>query len=198
MSLYCAGSSYEDGIIEEDLFYEPDGYQYFTASFKPDGFDCMRDTFLGLYHTEDNPIAVQRGACSGSYGKGGNHCGSLQKNLQLAPGEEARVIFMLGEGNRAQGQKVRERFRNLEEVDKDFADLHQYWENKCSKLQIQTPHEGMNTLINTWTLYQSEINVMFSRFAPFSDILYCLLHVFPKKRKGADTLNVVCSPLSEL
>lgn len=170
MSLYCAGSSYEDGIIEEDLFYEPDGYQYFTASFKPDGFDCMRDTFLGMYHTEDNPIAVQRGACSGSYEKGGNHCGSLQKNLQLAPGEEARVIFMLGEGNRAQGQKVRERFRNLEEVDKAFADLHQYWENKCSKLQIQTPHEGMNTLINTWTLYQSEINVMFSRFASFIEV----------------------------
>lgn len=25
MSLYCAGSSYEDGIIEEDLFYEEKG-----------------------------------------------------------------------------------------------------------------------------------------------------------------------------
>lgn len=37
MSLYCAGSSYEDGIIEEDLFYEEKGYQYLTASFTPDG-----------------------------------------------------------------------------------------------------------------------------------------------------------------
>lgn len=33
MSQYCAGSSYEDGIIEEDLFYEEKGYQYLTASF---------------------------------------------------------------------------------------------------------------------------------------------------------------------
>lgn len=48
MSLYCAGSSYKDGIIEEDLFYEPGGYQYFTANFEPDGFDCMRDKFLGI------------------------------------------------------------------------------------------------------------------------------------------------------
>lgn len=43
MSLYCAGSSCEDGIIEHDLFYEEFGYQYFTMSEKPDGFDCLRD-----------------------------------------------------------------------------------------------------------------------------------------------------------
>lgn len=36
MSLYCAGSSYEDGIIEHDLFYEEFGFQYFTANFTPD------------------------------------------------------------------------------------------------------------------------------------------------------------------
>ena len=52
MSLYCAGASYEDGIIEEDLFYEEEGYQYFTADFTPDGFDCMRDKFLGTIHVE--------------------------------------------------------------------------------------------------------------------------------------------------
>ena len=170
MSLYCAGSSYKDGIIEEDLFYEPDGYQYFTANFEPDGFDCMRDKFLGMYHTEDNPIAVIKGKCSGSFEKGGNHCGSLQKNIVLQPGEEKRFIFMLGEGNREAGKVMREKYSNFENVDRAFAELHNYWERKCSKLQIETPNEGMNTLINTWTLYQSEINVMFSRFASFIEV----------------------------
>ncbi len=170
MSLYCAGSSYEDGIIEEDLFYEPEGYQYFTASFEPDGFDCMRDKFLGLYHTEDNPAAVIEGKCSGSYEKGGNHCGSLQKNITLRPGETVRFIYMLGEGNRETGRRVREKYSSLKNVDAAYEDLHQYWEEKCSKLQIKTPHEGMNTMINTWTLYQSEINVMFSRFASFIEV----------------------------
>lgn len=170
MSLYCAGSSYKDGIIEEDLFYEPDGYQYFTANFEPDGFDCMRDKFLGMYHTEDNPVAVINGKCSGSFEKGGNHCGSLQKNIVLQPGEEKRFIFMLGEGNREAGKVMREKYSNFENVDRAFAELHNYWERKCSKLQIETPNEGMNTLINTWTLYQSEINVMFSRFASFIEV----------------------------
>lgn len=170
MSMYCAGSSYEDGIIEHDLFYEEFGYQYVTSNFKPDGYDCLRDQFLGLYHTEDNPVAVIKGACSSSSELGNNHCGSLQKDIILEPGEEVRFIFMLGEGNRAVGKKIREKYSDLTRVDKVYDDLRAYWEEKFSKLQIKTPNEGMNTLINTWTLYQAEINVMFSRFASFIEV----------------------------
>jgi len=47
MSLYCAGSSYDENIIEYDLFYEEFGYQYFTSNVTPDGFDCLRDSFFG-------------------------------------------------------------------------------------------------------------------------------------------------------
>lgn len=170
MSLYCAGSSYAEGIIEEDLYYEPDGYQYFTANFEPDGFECMRDKFLGLYHTEDNPQAVIDGKCGGGCEKGGNHCGALQKNVTLRPGETVRLIYMLGEGNRQAGMRVREKYSDFSNVDRAYEDLRAYWEEKCGKLRIRTPHEGMNTLINTWTLYQSEINVMFSRFASFIEV----------------------------
>lgn len=170
MSLYCAGASCEDGIIEEDLFYEEEGYQYFTANFEPDGFDCMRDRFIGTYNTETNPAAVAAGKCSSSYEKGGNHCGSLQKDLTLQPGEEVRLVFMLGEGRREEGRRVRAKYSDAAAVDAVYADLKQYWEDKCTKLQVKTPNEGMNTLINTWTLYQSEINVMFSRFASFIEV----------------------------
>lgn len=170
MSMYCAGSSYENGIIEHDLFYEQFGYQYFAASFEPDGYDCLRDKFIGLYRTEDNPQAVEGGQCFGSSELGNNHCASLQKNLVLQPGEKIRLIFMLGEGNREQGRVVKEKYSNFANVDKAYEELRMFWKEKLDKLQIQTPNEGMNTLINTWTLYQSEINVMFSRFASFIEV----------------------------
>ena len=170
MSLYCAGSSYEDGVIEHDLFYEEFGYQYFTSNFEPDGFDCLRDKFIGLYHTEDNPIAVVNGKCSGSFEKGNNHCGSLQKNIILKPGEEIRLVFMLGEGNREKGKEIREKYSNFENVDNSYKQLEEYWADKMSRLQINTPNEGMNTMINIWNLYQSEVNIMFSRFASFIEL----------------------------
>lgn len=170
MSMYAAGSSYADGIIEHDLFYEEFGYQFFTAGFEPDSYDCLRDTFIGPYRTETNPAAVETGRCSNSSELGNNHCGALHKRIKLAPGEEIRLIFLLGEGKRENGVRMRKKYANPQAVDAVYKSLSAFWEEKQAKLQIQTPNEGMNTMINIWTLYQAEINVMFSRFASFIEV----------------------------
>jgi N,N'-diacetylchitobiose phosphorylase len=170
MSLYSAGSSYADGVIEVDLFYEDGGFQFFTASETPDSYDCLRDMFIGPYRTETNPLAVERGGCSGSSELGGNHCGGLHRKITLEAGETCRMIFMLGEGGRNRGAAMREKYRQGAAVDRAFAELRDFWSVKLDKLQVAVPNEGMNVLLNTWTLYQSEINVLFSRFASFIEV----------------------------
>ncbi len=169
MSLYAAGSSYEDGIIVHDLYYEEDGYQFFTSNFEPDGFDCLRDSFLGYYRTERNPVVVETGVCTGSFEKGGNHCGCLRKTITLAPREEIRLIYLLGEGNAESGRAMRAKYTPMK-VDSDFSRLISYWDEKLSALQVSTPNEGMNTELNIWNLYQSQINVLFSRFTSFIEV----------------------------
>ena len=52
----------------------------------------------------------------------------------------------------------------------DFRRLAAFWDKKLSALQVATPNEGMNTELNIWNLYQSEINVMFSRFTSFIEV----------------------------
>ena len=169
MSLYAAGSRYEDGIIEEDLYYEEDGFQFFTADFTPDGFDCCRDAFLGDYRTERNPQAVETGKCSGSFRKGGNHCGALMKTITLEPGQEQRLLFLLGEGGLETGRTMRRKYTQ-QRVDRDFAETAKFWDERLKCLQVSTPNEAMNTELNIWNLYQSEINVMFSRFTSFIEV----------------------------
>lgn len=169
MSLYAAGSRYEDGVIEHDLYYEPDGYQFFTSDFTPDGFDCLRDTFIGPYRTERNPLVVETGKCTGSFMKGGNHCGCLKKTITLAPGESVRLIYLLGEGDVEAGKAMRSKY-DARRVDQDFARTADFWDQKLSCLQVSTPNQGMNTELNIWNLYQSEINVMFSRFTSFIEV----------------------------
>jgi len=164
MSLYCAGSSCEDGIIDYELFYEH-AHQFMAASFVPDGFDCLRDSFLGPYRTETNPLAVERGACFASFEKGNNHCAVLEKKLTLASGERTRLIWMLGEGGLEEGRRVRKKYSGFSAVDAALSDLARYWDEKLSRLQVSTPDPDMDVMLNTWNLYQSEINVMFSRFA---------------------------------
>ncbi len=170
MSLYASGSSCEDGIIEYDFFYEPWTFHYFAGNFEPDSYDSMRDSFLGPYRTETNPLAVERGECGNSTELGGNHCGALQKRVSIAPGEEVRLIFMLGVGPRTKGREVRAKYSDPANVDRAFDALRRYWQDKLAILQCATPHGGLDTMINTWTLYQAETCVVWSRFASFIEV----------------------------
>lgn len=170
MSLYAAGSSYAGGVIEQDLFYEEDGFQYFAATFEPDSFETLRDEFIGPYRTETDPLGVERGRLGCHTELGGNQCCGLHKQWELAAGQKLRFAFFLGEGRREAGLAVRQKFWADAARDEAMAALRALWDKKCSALQIDTPSDAMNTMINIWTLYQSEVNVMFSRFASFIEV----------------------------
>ncbi len=170
MSLYAAGSDFADGVIEYDFHYEPGMFHYFTASFEPDGYDCVRDLFIGPYRSESNPVAVEKGECGGSSELGGNHCGALHKRVRLEPGEELRFVVMLGVGSREVGRRMRRKYGDPVVVDRAFQDLREYWERKLASFQCRTPHSGFDTMINTWTPYQAETCVVWSRFASFIEV----------------------------
>ena len=169
MSLYATGSRFVDGAVEYELHYEENSHEFFTSSFAPDGFDCLRDSFLGAYRTETNPVAVETGRMSGSYELGGNHCGALQKSLTLKPGERFRARFLLGTGDARAARKAREKYTDAY-ADKAFAALGDYWSQKLDVLQVHTPEPDMDRSLNLWNLYQSQVNVTFSRFASFIEV----------------------------
>ncbi|MDR3283713.1 MAG: N,N'-diacetylchitobiose phosphorylase [Treponema sp.] len=195
-SLYCAGAEYAEGVIEQDLHYDENGWQYFTADFDADGVCVDRDAFIGTWNTEANPELLASGA-KGTVASviGGNQSAVLYKSVSLGPGEKRRLCFMLGEGRRAEGQRVRTKFSTSEARDAAFTELRRYWDAKCASQQVNTPNADMNTLLNTWTLYQSEINVLFSRFASFIEVggrtglgyrdtsqdAMCVIHSNPEK-----------------
>ncbi len=171
MSLYASGSNYKDEIIEYDFFYEPWTYHFFASNFTPDSYDCVRGSFVGNYGTETNPAAVEKGICSNSSELGGNHCAALHKKLLLKPGEDTRLIFMLGVGSRdKRGQEMKKKYSSLQTVDAAFQELKEYWDKKTSVFHCKTPNEGLNTMVNVWNLYQAETCVVWSRFASFIEV----------------------------
>ncbi len=169
MSLYAAGSHYRGGAVLCELHYEPDSYQFFAGNFEPDGFDGVREKFIGAYHTERDPAGLISPSLSGSTELGGNPCGALRKKLFLAPGEEKRLLFYLGTGDEKAAREARACYDEAG-ADRAFGALRSFWEEKLGALQVRTPHENMNRSLNIWNLYQSEINVLFSRFSSFIEV----------------------------
>ena len=172
MSLYSAGTSYEDGVIEYDLYYNTNDYEgfYFMASsFEPDSYDGQRDSFIGMYRDEANPIALENGRCSNHVQTCYNQCGSLHKQFVIQPGEEVRFAYILGMG-KGEGQRLRQKYQDVAHVDAAFAAIKSHWNDRCNKFQVKSPNEGLDTMINTWTLYQAETCVVWSRFASFIEV----------------------------
>jgi N,N'-diacetylchitobiose phosphorylase len=77
---------------------------------------------------------------------------------------------MLGVGNRAVGKTTRSKYSNTRTVDAAFSDLRGYWDKKLEVFQCKTPHQGLDTMTNIWTLYQAETCVVWSRFASFIEV----------------------------
>ncbi|EHU0319122.1 GH36-type glycosyl hydrolase domain-containing protein [Vibrio parahaemolyticus] len=172
MSLYSAGTSYNEGVIEYDLYYNTndfEGFYYLASTFDPDSYDGQRDSFLGLYRDEANPLAVEQGKCFNTAQTCYNHCGSLHKQFTIQPGEEVRFAYILGIG-KGNGERLRAKYQDLAEVDNAFAGIKAHWDERCGKFQVKSPNEGLDTMINAWTLYQAETCVVWSRFASFIEV----------------------------
>ena len=170
MSLYASGSSYADGIIEYDFFYEPWTFHYFTSNVAARGFDSVRDRLVGNYRTETNPIAVERASAQ--------TVRAWRKPLRStpqAPGPETRrgiaSVLHARTGPRGVGQADAARSTaNPGRWTRVCEQLSEYWKSKASMFQCATPNPGMNSMVNTWTLYQSETCVVWSRFASFVEV----------------------------
>ncbi|MEF1281408.1 N,N'-diacetylchitobiose phosphorylase, partial [Vibrio fortis] len=87
----------------------------------------------------------------------------------IQPGEEVRFAYVLGIG-KGNGERLREKYQDTANVDAAFQGIKDHWDERCNKFQVKSPNEGLDTMINTWTLYQAETCVVWSRFASFIEV----------------------------
>ena len=131
-----------------------------------DGFDTSREAFLGPYRGYHNPLAVERGQCSGSLAYGDNACGSLQASLELQPGESRELLVLLGIGDaRTTGKRTLAEFGSLQRAGQELQKLKEHWHARLGSLTVETPDEDFNHTVNGWGLYNSLVTFAWSRAA---------------------------------
>ena len=128
------------------------------------GHDCDRDAFLGAYRGYDRPLAVERGACSGSTGFSDNTCGVLQSDIELAPGEtrEIRVLLGIGKSGR-EGKAVLKKFGTAAACEREFAALKKHWHGLLETFRVETPDADFDHMANTWGAYNALVTFEWSR-----------------------------------
>lgn len=176
--------------VVDDVIYHKTEYRerrnhfaYFACSEKLSGFDTQREAFLGPYRGWESPQAVEVGQMSATVACGWQPIGAQHVKVSLAAGERKRIIFILGYHENPNDEKfdppdsqtlnkhtvkpIITRYLRAEEVESAFQALGAYWEELLNKLQVTTPDNHTNRMVNIWNVYQVMATFNLSRSASY-------------------------------
>jgi cellobiose phosphorylase len=124
---------------------------------------------------------VEAGESSNSMANGWQPIGAHHIKVQLMAGESRKIVFILGyhenprdakfdpPGSQTINKKtvkpIIAKYTQLKNVDAAFIALHDYWTELLGKLQVNTPDEHTNRMVNIWNAYQCMITFNISRSA---------------------------------
>ncbi len=156
-------------------------YAVYSVNHDINGFDTIRDEFLGAYGTPENPAVVRSGKCLNTMASGWAPIGAHQIDLTLQPGEKVSLVFVLGyienpENDKWEAQDVINkkpakamlaRYATDADVEKAFAQLKEYWKGLLAKYHVESSNDKVNRMVNIWNQYQCMVTFNMSRSASY-------------------------------
>lgn len=159
-----------------------DHFAFYTVNDSIDGYDTDRDSFVGLYNGFHNPQAVLDGKANNSFADGWSPIASHYKEITLAAGESKTLVFILGyvempaaekfeaDGktiNKVKSNAMIEKYNTPEKVAAGLAELRETWDKLLGILNVDTPDDKVNRMVNIWNQYQCMVTFNLSRSASY-------------------------------
>ncbi len=159
-----------------------DHFAFYTVNDTIDGYDTDRDAFIGLYNGFHNPQAVLDGKATNSFADGWSPIASHYKEITLAAGESKTLVFILGyvempvaekfeaDGktiNKVKSNAMIEKYNTPEKVAAGLAELRETWDKLLGILNVDTPDDKVNRMVNIWNQYQCMVTFNLSRSASY-------------------------------
>lgn len=139
-------------------YYNPDyGSHVAFACSTPSTatFTGNRTEFIGRNHPPTMPAALKRKALSCLTGAGMDPCAALQVHVELNPGEQKEIIFILGYAPNAEAaRKIILQVKDPKWADNALSVTRTWWDNLLGTVQIDCPDLFINFALNRWLLYQ--------------------------------------------
>lgn len=129
---------------------------FLAANKKPHGVTADRTEFLGRLGSLCAPAALGRIGLASAVNAGLDPCAAIQLHVDLAPGAEENVFFLVGEGsNREESLKLIGLLQAPGQVEATWQAVQQQWDEILNSITVETPDPGMDLMLNRWLLYQT-------------------------------------------
>ena len=115
-----------------------------------------RKEFIGRNGNMQKPDGLIPGhSLSNRVGASFDPCSALQTLVEIAPGAETDIVFLMGQADTAEAaRELVQRYRAAD-IDEVFATSQRNWSEILHTVQVETPDRSMDYLLNGWLLYQT-------------------------------------------
>ena len=145
-------------VIEDSKKLSNTNIAYISSSEKIIAYTGSKRSFIGSGNIS-NPDALNRNGNSLLDNQNSIYEESvivLEIEVELNEYENKEVSFILGEENSYDKViEVKEKYTNIENVKEELDNVKLFWNNRINKLQIKTPDEATNIMLNGWNVYQT-------------------------------------------
>ncbi len=114
-----------------------------------------RTEFLGRNGTLRNPDAMKRTKLSGKTGACLDPCAAMQVPIELENDQEHIITFRLGAGkDMREAIELIKRFQGPKVAVTVLENVKAFWKKALSAIEVETPDQSINILVNGWLEYQ--------------------------------------------
>ena len=87
----------------------------------------------------------------------------MQINIKLDAFEDKNITLILGEDNKESIKKTVQKYSIIENAKEELKIEKEYWNKKLRTLQVKTPNEAMDIMLNGWAMYQTIVCRLYAR-----------------------------------
>ncbi len=126
------------------------------ACQKPASYTANRRSFIGRNGDLSQPDAMGQATLSGQVGAGLDPCAALHVRCDLDPGQSWQLLFLLGQGtSRGHADELIARHGRVDAALAARGRVKTAWDQTLEAVQVSTPDDSFNVVMNRWLLYQT-------------------------------------------
>lgn len=129
-------------------------------------YEGDKENFIGQYGSLDKPEALANQSLSNKTGKWNDSIGTVRVRFTIPSGSAKSSSFYLGiKASKKDVFETLKKYRNDDQIEKAFDEVKIFWQNFLSTLEINTPDDAMNIMVNKWIRYQAIAGRLWARTA---------------------------------